>query len=55
MVDRIWMVGPDGGPPEQVEATEEVLVPRMVAGWKQCAAPTPTRKSKEKVIDGESA
>ena len=54
--DRVWMVGPDGGPPEEVEATTEILVPRMVAGWKQCEALPPTvKKSKEKVTDGESA
>ena len=40
MADTVWMNPPFGvGEPTQVEATPEILVPLMVAGWSQCAAP----------------
>ena len=56
MADKVWMVGPDGGPPQEMDATPDILVPMLVQGWSQCEAPAPaTKKSKEKVIDGESA
>lgn len=38
--DRVWMMPPFGkGEPKEVEATPAVLVPLMVAGWKQCQPP----------------
>ncbi len=39
MQERVWMRPPDGGPPQKFEATQEVLVPLMVAGWNQCQPP----------------
>lgn len=36
---KVWMKPPDGGPPEEVEATSEVLTPLMVKGWSQCEPP----------------
>ena len=55
MEHTVWMVGPEGGPPKEVEATADALIPLMVAGWSQCEAPAPTPKKKERVTDGESA
>ena len=38
--NKVWMVPPYGrGEPKQVEATPEVLVPLMLAGWAQCEPP----------------
>jgi hypothetical protein len=39
----VWLMPPWGrGEPKEVEATPEVLVPLMVAGWTQCQPPTTT-------------
>ena len=39
-MDKVWMMPPgDGGEPQEVEATPEVLTPLMVQGWKQCPPP----------------
>ena len=39
-MEKCWMKPPFGaGEPTEVHATPEVLVPLMVAGYKQCAAP----------------
>ncbi len=44
MHEKIWMTPPWGrGGPKEVEATPEVLVPLMVAGWAQCQPPAPTK------------
>ncbi len=38
---KVWMKPPFGeGEPKEVEATPEVLVPLMTAGWNQCESPT---------------
>lgn len=38
--DRVYMKPPFGlGEPKEVEATPEVLVPLMLAGWTQCEPP----------------
>lgn len=38
--DRVYMKPPFGlGEPKEVEATPEVLVPLMLAGWTQCDPP----------------
>ena len=56
MADKVWMRPPGDGEPEEIEATEDILVPLMVAGWSQCEAPVAApKKSKEKVIHGEPA
>ena len=56
MEQSVWMLGPEGGPPQEVEATPDVLVPLLVQGWSQCEAPVAApKKSKEKVIHGEPA
>jgi hypothetical protein len=39
-MDKVWLVPPDGGEPEEVEATPEILVPRMVQGWRQVQPPS---------------
>jgi len=33
----VWLAPPYGGEPQEVEAIPEKLVPKMVAGWSQCA------------------
>ena len=49
-VPRVWLAPPFGqGEPEEVEATPEVLVPRMVAGWSQCAPPAKDEEVTERV------
>ena len=55
MGTKVWMVGPDGGSPQEVEATADKIVPLMVKGWTQCEAPARAPKKMEGVIDGESA
>ena len=35
----VWMKPPDGGEPQQVDATPEILTPLMVKGWSQCEPP----------------
>jgi hypothetical protein len=50
MTDRVWLRPPFGqGEPEEVEATPEVLVPKMVAGWSQCEPPMKTEELIERV------
>jgi hypothetical protein len=45
----VWLMPPWGrGEPKEVEATPEVLVPLMVAGYTQC--PPPTTTNDEEVI-----
>ncbi len=34
--------------PEEVEATPQVLIPRLVAGWSQCPPPARTEKQEVK-------
>jgi hypothetical protein len=44
----VWLRPPHGqGELEEVEATTQALVPRLVAGWSQC--PPPLRKDKQEV------
>lgn len=48
MHPKIWMMPPWGrGEPKEMEATPEVLVPAMVAGWSQCQAPPAPTNDKE--------
>jgi hypothetical protein len=36
MTETVWLSPPHGeGDPQEVEATPEVLVPLMIAGWSQ--------------------
>ncbi len=37
--DRVFLQAPYGGEIREVEATPEVLIPLLVAGWHQVAAP----------------
>ncbi len=38
--DRVYMKPPfDLGEPKEVDATPDVLVPLMLAGWSQCEPP----------------
>jgi hypothetical protein len=37
-MDKVWLVSPEGVTRE-VEAREEILVPLLVAGWRQCPPP----------------
>ena len=47
MDNKCWMLPPFGdGEPKEVDATPEVLVPMMTAGWSQCAPPA-AAKAKE--------
>ena len=39
MTDRVLMRPPDGGDPQEVDATPEVLVPLLVQGYSQCDPP----------------
>lgn len=46
--ETVWLRQPHGqGEPEEVEATPQVLVPLLVAGWSQCAPPA--KKDKQEV------
>ncbi len=39
-MDKVTMNPPFGvGEPKEVEATPEILIPLMVAGWNQCEPP----------------
>ena len=39
-MDKVFMRPPFGvGEPKEVDATPEILVPLMVAGWTQCGRP----------------
>ncbi len=49
-VPRIWIRPPFGqGEPKEVDATPEVLVPLLVAGWSQCDPPGVTQEVTEDV------
>ena len=52
----VWMKPPDGGEPQQVEATPEILTPLMVKGWSQCEPPESSlpKKRREEVNDNAS-
>ena len=51
MSDRVLMRPPFGeGEPKEVEATPEVLIPLLNAGWSQCEAPV-TQEVKTDVHD----
>ena len=39
-MDKVFMKPPFGvGEPKEVDATPEILVPMMAAGWTQCERP----------------
>jgi len=43
--NTVWLRPPWGvGEPKEVDATPDVLVPMMNAGWSQCAPPEPEVK-----------
>jgi len=51
-MDKVLMKPPFGvGEPKQVEATPEVLVPLMVAGWSQCEPPAQNEEVNANVHD----
>ena len=51
-MDTAWMMPPFGeGEPKEVDATPEVLIPMMTAGWSQCAPPEVTQEVKTDVHD----
>jgi hypothetical protein len=51
-MDKVWMKPPFGeGEPKEFDGKPEVLVPAMVAGWTQCAAPKTTTEVIENVHD----
>ncbi len=51
-METVWMRPPWGvGEPVEVEATPEMLTPRMVAGWSQCAPPEAQQEVKTDVHD----
>jgi hypothetical protein len=53
MADKIWLVPPWGvGEPQEVDATPEVLVPMLVAGWSQCAPPEMKEEEVETNVHG---
>jgi hypothetical protein len=38
--ETVWLAPPFGqGKPKEVEATPEVLIPLLTAGWSQCQPP----------------
>ena len=48
----VWLAPPFGqGEPKEFEATSEVLIPVMVAGWSQCAPPVRNQEVKIDVHD----
>jgi len=50
--DRVYMKPPFGlGEPKEVDATPEVLVPLMLAGWNQCDPPKRTEEVTKNVHD----
>jgi len=50
--DRVYMKPPFGlGEPKEVEATPEVLVPLMLAGWTQCEQPKRSEEVTKNVHD----
>ena len=49
---RVWLRPPWGvGEPKEVEATPDVLVPLMVAGYSQCEPPATDEEVTENVHD----
>jgi hypothetical protein len=47
---KVWLRPPWGvGEPKEVDATPDVLVPLLVAGWAQCEPPAPKEEVKEDV------
>jgi hypothetical protein len=51
-MDKVWMKPPFGaGEPKEVDATPEVLVPLMVAGWSQTGQPASTAVKNEEVTE----
>ena len=51
-MERVLLKPPFGaGEPKEVDAAPEVLVPLMVAGWCQCAAPDMTTEVIDNVHD----
>ena len=39
-MSKVWLMPPWGlGEPMEVDATPEILTPRLVAGWSQCEPP----------------
>ncbi len=50
--DRVYMKPPFGlGEPKEVDASPEVLVPMMLAGWSQCEPPKRTEEVTKNVHD----
>ena len=50
MTESVWLRPPYGqGEPKQVEATPELLVPLMIAGWSQCPPPSAKEEVKPDV------
>jgi len=48
--ETVWLAPPFGqGEPREVEAKPEVIVPLLVAGWSQCAAPAAEKEVTEHV------
>jgi hypothetical protein len=47
MPDMVFMQPPGGGEPQEVEATPDILVPMLVAGWRQCPPPAPQEPPEE--------
>jgi hypothetical protein len=51
-MNNVWMMPPFGeGEPKEVEATPEVLVSMMTAGWSQCAPPVTARQEVKPDVD----
>ena len=52
MNDKVWLAPPFGvGELKEVDATPEVLVPLLTAGWNQCEPPTQATEVKANVND----
>ena len=52
MQSTVWMKPPFGeGEPKEVEATPEVLLPMMNAGWNQCDPPATPQEVTPNVHD----
>ena len=50
--DKVFMRPPFGvGEPKEVDATPEILVPLLVAGWTQCERPTSDQEVTTHVSD----
>ncbi len=50
--DKVWLSPPFGaGEPKEVDATPEILVPLLVAGWTQCGRPTSDQEVSTNVSD----